>query len=50
MDLAVIDERQYPNSEGRETRRIERINDELHSLENNPRGSGLRSRSRSRDR
>lgn len=50
MDLAVIDERQYSNSEGRETRRIERINDELHSLENNPRGSGLRSRSRSRDR
>lgn len=50
MDMALIDERSYGTSEGRETRRIERIDDELHSLENNPRGTSLRSRSRSRDR
>ena len=36
MDMALLDERSYNTSEGRETRRIERIDAELHSLENNP--------------
>ena len=42
MDMALLDERSYNTSEGRETRRIERIDAELHSLENNPRGASLR--------
>lgn len=46
MELAMVDERRYNTSEGRETRRID---EELHSLENNPRGSALRSRSRRRE-